>query len=139
MIDLRYPLIVFANWMPLSRIEVALSLALARKERDGKVVENDDLYAASLEIAGGGVGAAGRRRLLIRRMAALLYSQNVRFAYWRGKKDHEVDLVAEVGRELIPFEVKYRAQHTGLRDLKGLLELCQQVHQPLLRGDEIVG
>lgn len=25
-----------------------------------------------------------------------------------------------------PFEVKYRAQHTGLRDLKGLLELCRQ-------------
>ena len=38
----------------------------------------------------------------------------------------EVDLVAEVGGQIIPFEVKYRAQHTGLRDLKGLLELCQQ-------------
>ena len=54
------------------------------------------------------------------------YAQNVRFTYWRGKKDREVDLVAEVGGQIIPFEVKYRAQHTGLRDLKGLLELCQQ-------------
>jgi hypothetical protein len=50
----------------------------------------------------------------------------VRFTYWRGKKDREVDLVAEVGGEIIPFEVKYRAQHTGVRDLKGLIDLCQQ-------------
>lgn len=63
---------------------------------------------------------------VFKHLFARYYSQNVRFTYWRGKKDHEVDLVAEVGRELIPFEVKYRAQHTGLRDLKGLLELCQQ-------------
>jgi hypothetical protein len=37
-----------------------------------------------------------------------------------------VDLVAEVNGEIIPFEVKYRAQHTGLEELKGLLELCDQ-------------
>lgn len=53
-------------------------------------------------------------------------AQNVRFTYWRGKKDREVDLVAEVGGQIIPFEVKYRSHHTGLRDLKGLLDLCQQ-------------
>jgi hypothetical protein len=46
--------------------------------------------------------------------------------HWRGKKDREVDLVAEVGGQIIPFEVKYRAQQTGRRDLKGLLDLCQQ-------------
>ena len=56
---------------------------------------------------------------------ARYYAQNVRFTYWRGKRDHEVDLVAEVAGELIPFEVKYRAQHTGVRDLKGLIELCR--------------
>jgi hypothetical protein len=56
---------------------------------------------------------------------ARYYAQNVRFSYWRGKREHEVDLVAEVGGELIPFEVKYRAQHTGARALKGLIELCQ--------------
>jgi len=63
---------------------------------------------------------------VFKHLFARYYSQNVRFTYWRGKKEHEVDLVAEVGGALIPFEVKYRAQHTGLRDLKGLLELCQQ-------------
>jgi predicted AAA+ superfamily ATPase len=54
------------------------------------------------------------------------YPLNVRFSYWRGKKDHEVDLVAEVEGAVIPFEVKYRAQHTGVRELKGLLELCSR-------------
>lgn len=52
----------------------------------------------------------------------------MRFSYWCGKREHEVDLVAEVGGELIPFEVKYRAQHTGARELKGLIELCQAKH-----------
>jgi predicted AAA+ superfamily ATPase len=52
-------------------------------------------------------------------------AQNVRFSYWHGKREHKVDLVAEVGGELIPFAVKYRVQHTGARELKGLIELCQ--------------
>jgi predicted AAA+ superfamily ATPase len=63
---------------------------------------------------------------VFKHLFARYYSQNVRFSYWRGKKDREVDLVAEVGGQIIPFEVKYRAQHTGLRDLKGLLDLCRQ-------------
>jgi predicted AAA+ superfamily ATPase len=63
---------------------------------------------------------------VFKHLFARYYAQNVRFTYWRGKKDREVDLVAEIGGQIIPFEVKYRAQHTGLRDLKGLLELCQQ-------------
>jgi uncharacterized protein len=50
----------------------------------------------------------------------------VRFSYWRGKKDREVDLVAEVEGSVIPFEVNYRAQHTGVHDLKGLLDMCSQ-------------
>jgi hypothetical protein len=64
--------------------------------------------------------------LQIKSLFARYYDQNVRFTYWRGKKDREVDLVAEIGGQIIPFEVKYRAQHTGPRDLKGLLEFCQQ-------------
>jgi uncharacterized protein len=54
------------------------------------------------------------------------YAQSVRFTYWRGQQEREVDLVAEMGSHIVPFEVKYRAQHTGLRDLKGLLELCEK-------------
>lgn len=63
---------------------------------------------------------------VFKHLFARYYAHNVRFTYWRGKKDREVDLVAEVDGQIIPFEVKYRTQHTGLRDLKGLLELCQQ-------------
>ncbi len=63
---------------------------------------------------------------VFKHLFARYYPQNVRFSYWRGKKDREVDLVAEVNGEIIPFEVKYRAQHTGLEELKGLLELCDQ-------------
>ncbi len=63
---------------------------------------------------------------VFKHLFARYYAQNVRFSYWRGKKDREVDLVAEIGQQLIPFEVKYRAQHTGARELKGLIELCAQ-------------
>lgn len=69
---------------------------------------------------------------VFKHLFARYYAQNVRFSYWRGKRDHEVDLVAEVGGELIPFEVKYRAQHTGARELKGLVELCKS--RPIERG-----
>jgi len=58
------------------------------------------------------------------------YTQNVRFTYWRGKKDLEVDIVAEVEGHVIPFEVKYRSQHTQLEDIKGLLDLCIQRNVP---------
>jgi hypothetical protein len=62
---------------------------------------------------------------VFKHLFARYYAQDVRFSYWRGRRDHEVDLVAEVGGELIPFEVKYRARHTGARELRGLIELCQ--------------
>lgn len=63
---------------------------------------------------------------VFKHLYARYYAQNVKFSYWRGKKEREVDLVAEVGGEVIPFEVKYRTQHTGARELKGLIELCEQ-------------
>ena len=62
---------------------------------------------------------------VFKHLFARYYAQNVRFTYWRGKKDREVDLVAEVDGQIIPFEVRYRAQHTGARELKGLIELCE--------------
>lgn len=63
---------------------------------------------------------------VFKHLFARYYSQNVRFSYWRGHKDHEVDLVAESGDQIIPFEVKYRSQHTHPKALKGLFELCQK-------------
>jgi uncharacterized protein len=52
------------------------------------------------------------------------YQQSVGFSYWNGKKDHEVDIVADLGKRLVPFEVKYRNSHTGMGELKGLREFC---------------
>lgn len=54
------------------------------------------------------------------------YSQSVGFSYWRGGKDQEVDVIADVESRLVPFEVKYRAQHTGLGDVKGLADFCAE-------------
>lgn len=65
--------------------------------------------------------------VVIKHLFARYYDQNIRFSYWRGgKKNLEIDLVAEIGNEIIPFEVKYRAQHTSLSQCKGLLEFCSQ-------------
>ena len=71
-----------------------------------------------------GLGVA-TETAVFKHVYARYYPRNVRFTYWRGKKDREVDLLADVNGTLIPFEVKYRAQHTNPRDLRGLIELCQ--------------
>lgn len=60
------------------------------------------------------------------------YDFNVGFSYWRGRKDEEVDIVADVQHRLVPFEVKYSRQHTGAGDLKGLVAFCTQ--KSLARG-----
>lgn len=67
---------------------------------------------------------------VFKHLFARYYSRQVRFTYWRGKRDHEVDLVAQLGEELIPFEVKYRSGRAGGRHLKGLFELCRQKQVP---------
>jgi IS5 family transposase len=73
MIDLRHPLAVLANRMAWSQIEAALAPAFARKNRDDKIIELDDLFGTTQEITGGGTSHAGRPRLPIRLMSALLY------------------------------------------------------------------
>lgn len=49
-----------------------------------------------------------------------------RFSYWRNKKDKEVDLMVEIGENIIPFEVKYQSQIVQSRDIPGLIDLCDQ-------------
>jgi IS5 family transposase len=73
MIDLRHPLAVLARRMPWVQIEAALSPSFQRRDREGQVVEEDDLFGPSLQVVGAGVSAAGRPRLPIRLMASLLY------------------------------------------------------------------
>lgn len=54
------------------------------------------------------------------------YDVSIGFTYWRGKKDEEVDIVADMRGRLVPFEVKYRHQNTGLGELKGIAAFCIQ-------------
>lgn len=54
------------------------------------------------------------------------YQQSVGFSYWRGKKDQEVDVIAQVEGRLVPFEVKYRHQATGWAELKGMVQFCEE-------------
>jgi predicted AAA+ superfamily ATPase len=55
------------------------------------------------------------------------YARSIGFSYWRGKQDREVDIIADLDGRLVPFEVKYRApQHTGVGDLKGMLQFCAE-------------
>jgi predicted AAA+ superfamily ATPase len=57
------------------------------------------------------------------------YSRSIGFSYWRGKGDLEVDIIADQGDRLVPFEVKYRApRSTGIGELQGMVEFCGQ-HQ----------
>ncbi|MFZ4540221.1 MAG: ATP-binding protein [Rickettsiales bacterium] len=62
----------------------------------------------------------------LKHLYARYYKNDIRFSYWRGKKDAEVDLVAEMGSDVVPFEVKYRTQQTQEKDLKGLHQFCKE-------------
>jgi transposase, IS5 family len=117
MIDLRHPLAVLANRMPWAQIEAALAPAFARKNRQGQAAAGSNLFGTSLQIAGAGVSAAGRPRLPIRLMAALLYlkhafnlsdeelvvrwSENVIWQYFSGRDYYTPELpcdATQIGR-----------------------------------------
>jgi IS5 family transposase len=73
MIDLRHPLAVLAARMPWADIEASLAPAFAHRDRKGRVVEGADMFGPTVAVAGAGVSNAGRPRLPIRLMVALLY------------------------------------------------------------------
>ena len=117
MIDRRHPLAVLAGRMPWSQIEAALAPSFARKNRQGQVIERNDLFGTTLDIAGAGQSAAGRPRLSIRLMAALLYlkhafnlsdddlvarwSENVVWQYFSGQDYYQPRLpcdATQIGR-----------------------------------------
>ena len=73
MIDMRHPLVVLATRMPWADIEAALAPVLAHKDRSGRVVQDADLFGPTAQLAGAGLSNAGRPRLALRLMVALLY------------------------------------------------------------------
>lgn len=89
------------------------AIAPAVMLRDKSMLSNSQLLGVATEAA------------VFKHVFARYYKNNVKFSYWHGKKRHEVDLVAETGGDIIPFEVKYRSRQTGLPDIKGLLEMSQ--------------
>ena len=73
MIDMRHPLAVLATRMPWAAIEASLAPAIAHKDRDGRLVQDADLFGSTAQLAGAGLSNAGRPRLPLRLMVALLY------------------------------------------------------------------
>ena len=73
MIDMRHSLAVLATRMPWAEIEAALAPLLAHKDRSGRLVQDADLFGATAQLAGAGLSNAGRPRLPLRLMVALLY------------------------------------------------------------------
>jgi len=73
MIDMRHPLAVLATRMPWAAIEASLAPVLAHKDRSGHVVQDADLFGPTAQLAGAGLSNAGRPRLPLRLMVALLY------------------------------------------------------------------
>ncbi len=67
---------------------------------------------------------------VLKHLFANYYTQNVRFSYWRGKGDREVDLVAALPGHVVPFEVKYRARPAARRNLGGLAAFCAERKVP---------
>jgi len=57
---------------------------------------------------------------------ARYYQTSIGFSYWRGKGGLEVDIVAEVRGEVVPFEVKYGQSAVRLADVKGLQLFCKE-------------
>jgi predicted AAA+ superfamily ATPase len=83
----------------------------------GKAIDTDEsLLGNSVETA------------FFRHVFARYYQRSIGFSYWRAKKpkELEVDIIAEVDGRTIPFEVKYRSNHTGRKDLKGICEFCKE-------------
>ena len=51
---------------------------------------------------------------------------DARFSYWQNIKTKEVDLIVEMGDQLIPFEVKYQSHFVNENDVSALTEFCQR-------------
>ncbi len=92
MMELHHPLAVLANRLPWPQIEAALAPAFERKNRQGEVVEINDLFDTTLVIAGGGMSVAGRPRLPIRLMASLIRECGLAVFQWTGVLHTEVTL-----------------------------------------------
>lgn len=73
MIDLNHPLAALGRRMTWAEIEKSLAPLFARRARMGRLLEDADMFGPTAVVLTGGVSAAGRPRLPMRLMVALLY------------------------------------------------------------------
>ncbi len=79
------------------------------------LLEDEDAMARAVETA------------FFKHVFTRYYNMSMRFSYWRGKGDREVDIIAESGSRLVPFEVKYRgSDHTEFKEVQGMIEFCKE-------------
>jgi IS5 family transposase len=116
MIDKRHALAVLTTRMPWSTIEASLACLFERKPGKGRKLSDADLFGQTVQLAAA-VSAAGRPRLPIRLMVALLYlkhaynesdesvverwAQDVYFQYFSGNEFFEPRLpcdATQIGR-----------------------------------------
>lgn len=58
---------------------------------------------------------------------ARYYSQSIAFSYWRDTATgQEVDIIADTGERIVPFEIKYRGGGAEAKNLKGLQAFCKK-------------
>jgi transposase, IS5 family len=117
MIDLRHPLAVLATRLPWSQLEAELAPIWRRESRDGVLPEGEDWFGSGGVRVAAGVSHAGRARLPIRLMCALIYlkhafnlsdeetcerwAENVVWQYFSGREYYEPRLpcdATQIGR-----------------------------------------
>jgi predicted AAA+ superfamily ATPase len=81
-----------------------------------KLLERPDRLGAAVETA------------FFKHVFTRFYSQTPRFSYWRDRRgdDYEVDIIADLGDRLVPFEVKYQDAEITPKRLKGLRQLIEE-------------
>ncbi|MBI2431377.1 MAG: ATP-binding protein [Candidatus Hydrogenedentes bacterium] len=100
----------------------------------------DKVYLADAALAGA-ILVLGRRLLeqperlgaavetaFFKHLFARYYAESQGFSYWRDRKhhDYEVDVVAQLGNTLVPFEVKYQDTEILPKRLRGLRQFMNQ-------------
>jgi uncharacterized protein len=68
---------------------------------------------------------------VFKHLLARYYGSTPYFSYWRGKKEEEVDVIADVKGRLVPFEVKYRETETRSKNLAGIVNFCRERKVPM--------
>jgi len=63
---------------------------------------------------------------VFKHLLTLGYQHGIRFSYWQNAKQEEVDVIAEKGEQIIPFEIKYQSDKISAKDVKGLIKLCNE-------------